>query len=87
MPSPTPLSHLSENAKADLVWTGILRDRYLVELQRTSDATAHLCVFDRARQMECLMMETVFCPVHFDSSSVFRWQNMVIDFLDERDLT
>ena len=84
MSLPKPLSNLSENARLDLIWEAILGERYQIEVQRTTDVTADLCVFDTHNNNECLMTTVVVAPGQLDSSQIFRWQNMVIDYLDER---
>ena len=80
---PKPLSNLSENARLDLIWEALLRERYQVEIQRTTDVTANLCVFDTQRQNECLTSMVIVLPHQIEGSHIFHWQNMVIDYLDE----
>ena len=84
----TPLATWSNDASAhpNLVWWARLDDRWQIEVQRTADYLATLCVFDHADNDVLVHSESVglsygaiFGP---DVADVALWQDKALAYVD-----
>jgi len=87
MPTPiAPWEAQNTSQYPDLVWYATLDGRYQIEVQRTGNRTANLCVFDHQdgdKELACwevgLSYGAMFGP---DVGDVAAWQDKVCEFVD-----
>ena len=75
------------NYEAGVVWMATLDGRYLCEVVRIGERSGHLAVFDKEKNMECVLEETVdmsygatFGP---DVADVAEWEEKIMAFVDQ----
>jgi len=83
-----PLATWTDDASRHplLVWWSRLDNRYQIEVQRTGQGTANLCIFDHNegdKELLCeptgLMYDALFGP---DVDDVSKWQDRGVQFVD-----